>query len=216
MGWPIGSAAWISSSPKTCSAIAMAKPWPDCGPKCRMRAGDDRPGANLHQAGANSQHAARSDRRGFGRRTAAIARRSAGRRAETVRATIESELGEPIEELFAEFDPRPLASASIGQVHAARLKTGEPVVVKVQHAGIEDRVRVDLDILAGLAMLAERIPEFQNYRPRATAAEFSGNCGASWISAAKSATCSSSPPILPTTRASAFPSPIPNCAPAAC
>jgi ubiquinone biosynthesis protein len=91
---------------------------------------------------------------------------------ETARATIESELGQSIEELFAEFDPRPLASASIGQVHAARLKTGEPVVIKVQHAGIEDKVRVDLDILSGMAMLAERIPEFQNYRPRATAAEF--------------------------------------------
>lgn len=89
-----------------------------------------------------------------------------------VRATIEAELGQPIEELFAEFDERPLASASIGQVHAAKLRTGERIVVKVQHAGIEDKVRIDLDILAGMAILAERIPEFVNYRPRATVAEF--------------------------------------------
>ena len=91
---------------------------------------------------------------------------------EVVRATIESELGRPVEELFAEFDPQPMASASIGQVHRARLKTGEEVVVKVQHAGIKKTVEVDLDILVGLAQLAERIPEFRNYRPQATAAEF--------------------------------------------
>lgn len=91
---------------------------------------------------------------------------------EVARAIIESELGQPIDELFAEFDDVPLASASIGQVHAARLKNGKRVAVKVQHAGIEDKIRVDLDILAGLALLAERMPEFQNYRPRATVAEF--------------------------------------------
>jgi ubiquinone biosynthesis protein len=91
---------------------------------------------------------------------------------EAVRSLIETELGQGVEELFEFFDDRPLASASIGQVHAARLKTGERVVVKVQHAGIEDKVRVDLDILAGLAILAERLPEFENYRPRATVAEF--------------------------------------------
>lgn len=91
---------------------------------------------------------------------------------EVVRATIEEELGQPVDELFAEFDDVPLASASIGQVHKARLNTGEQVVVKVRHANIEQRVRVDLDIMSGLAQLAEKIPEFSNYRPRATAAEF--------------------------------------------
>jgi ubiquinone biosynthesis protein len=91
---------------------------------------------------------------------------------EAVRATIESELGQPLEELFATFCQQPLASASIGQVHAAALKTGEAVVVKVRHAGIEEKIRVDLDILSGLALLAERVPEFKNYRPQATVAEF--------------------------------------------
>ena len=91
---------------------------------------------------------------------------------EKTRQMIESELGQPLDELFDQFDEQPLASASIGQVHRARLKTGEPVVVKVQHANISRKVAVDTDILSGLAQLAELIPEFQNYRPRAIAAEF--------------------------------------------
>jgi len=84
---------------------------------------------------------------------------------------IEEELGQPVSELFAEFDDCPLASASIGQVHAARLASGEQVVVKVQHVGIEEIVREDLDVLAGLALLAERVPELAAYRPCATVAE---------------------------------------------
>ncbi len=92
--------------------------------------------------------------------------------ASEIRATIVAELGQPIDDLFARFDDEPLASASIGQIHAARLRSGEEVVVKVQKAGIEKKIRVDLDILAGLAQAAEQIPEFRNYRPRATVAEF--------------------------------------------
>jgi len=91
---------------------------------------------------------------------------------EKVRATIESELGRPVEEVFDEFEEQPIASASIGQVHRARLTTGEEVAVKVQHADIERKIRVDLDILSGMAQLSERIPEFQNYRPRAIVSEF--------------------------------------------
>lgn len=89
-----------------------------------------------------------------------------------VRATVESELGESIENLFDEFNDAAVASASIGQVHTARLKTGEDVVIKVRHPGIENKIRVDLDILLGLAQLANRLPDFQNYRPVATVAEF--------------------------------------------
>jgi ubiquinone biosynthesis protein len=92
--------------------------------------------------------------------------------AATVRATIEEELEKPLDELYDDFDSAPLASASIGQVHRARLASGEDVVVKVQHAGIGRRMEVDLDILAGLAQLAERIPELQPYRPVSTVAEF--------------------------------------------
>ena len=76
--------------------------------------------------------------------------------AEKVNATIQAELGRSPGELFARFDPEPIASASIAQVHAARLPSGEEVVVKVQHAGITENIRSDLEILAGLAELAEK------------------------------------------------------------
>lgn len=89
-----------------------------------------------------------------------------------VTSLIEAELGQPIASVFSEFSEQPVASASIGQVHYARLKTGERVAVKVQHLDIQHRVHVDLDILTGLAQLAARIPELRPYRPQATVAEF--------------------------------------------
>lgn len=90
-----------------------------------------------------------------------------------VRSTIEMELGRPLEDLFAEFEEKPLASGSIAQVHRARLRDGPWVVVKVRHPGIQNKFRVDLDILVGLAELAEKhLEEVARYRPRATAAEF--------------------------------------------
>ena len=91
---------------------------------------------------------------------------------DVARKLIETELGHPIDELFAQFEDEAMASASIGQVHRATLHSGEPVVVKIQRAGIERKVEVDLEILSGLALLAERLPEFRNYRPRSTVAEF--------------------------------------------
>ncbi len=91
---------------------------------------------------------------------------------DAVRETIESELGKPLDELFASFDATPLASASIGQVHRASLRDGTEVVVKVQHAGIQSRVNVDLEILLALAQLAERSPDLKLYRPAAMVAEF--------------------------------------------
>jgi ubiquinone biosynthesis protein len=87
---------------------------------------------------------------------------------ETVRKTIAEELGKPPEELFAEFDPKPLASASIAQVHTARLHTGERVVVKVQHPGITERVVSDLDILRKLAEWGEKYStQLKLYQPTA-------------------------------------------------
>lgn len=91
---------------------------------------------------------------------------------EVVRKIIAAELKRPVEAAFAEFDDRPLASASIGQAHRARLADGRDVVVKVQHAGIEKKIRVDLEIMLALADLAERLPEFKSFAPRQTLAEF--------------------------------------------
>ncbi|MCR9115404.1 MAG: AarF/ABC1/UbiB kinase family protein [bacterium] len=92
---------------------------------------------------------------------------------EEVQKIVESELGLPIGEIFAEFDETPIASASIGQVHRARLSGGEEVVVKVQHVGIEKRVGDDLELLSGIAVLAERIDEFRRYNPVQMVAEMS-------------------------------------------
>ena len=91
---------------------------------------------------------------------------------EVVASLIEQELGKPIEAIFAQFSEEPVASASIGQVHRARLQSGEEVAVKVQHHGIQHTVHVDLDILSGLAQLASKLPELRPYRPQATVAEF--------------------------------------------
>lgn len=92
---------------------------------------------------------------------------------EIVEATITAELGKRPKEIFAEFSPTPLASASIAQAHLARLQTGEEVVVKVQHAGILAKIQPDLDILAGLAELADHhAPQFRPYQPVALAHQF--------------------------------------------
>ena len=95
---------------------------------------------------------------------------------EAVRALIEEELGESADVIFAEFEDRAMASASIGQVHRATLHSGEKVVVKVQHGGIEEKVTTDLDILLALADLAEMYdPSLRSYQPKATVAEFRRN-----------------------------------------
>jgi predicted unusual protein kinase regulating ubiquinone biosynthesis (AarF/ABC1/UbiB family) len=69
---------------------------------------------------------------------------------------VETELGGPPEEVFAHFDLRPLASASIGQVHAATLRGGEEAAVKIQRPGIRARLEGDLRILHRIARILER------------------------------------------------------------
>ncbi len=72
------------------------------------------------------------------------------------RAIIEKAYGKPIEALIEEFDETPLASASIAQVHTARLKNGKKVVVKVLRPNIEKTIRRDVDLLFTIARLAEK------------------------------------------------------------
>jgi ubiquinone biosynthesis protein len=86
--------------------------------------------------------------------------------------TIASELGGPPAKVFASFEPTPFASASIAQVHHARLHTGESVVVKVQRGGIEEPIETDLGILADLAELAERHADLKLYHPVAVVRQF--------------------------------------------
>ena len=72
-----------------------------------------------------------------------------------VREVVEAELGATIGERFSDFSMDPLASASIGQVHAATLRNGHEVVVKVQRPGVRETVREDMEVLARLATVAD-------------------------------------------------------------
>ncbi len=75
---------------------------------------------------------------------------------EDIITVIKTEFGQEIYELFELFDERPLASASIGQVHKARLKSGEEVIIKVQKPGVEESISLDLEIVRSVARFAEQ------------------------------------------------------------
>ncbi|MCA9048302.1 MAG: AarF/ABC1/UbiB kinase family protein, partial [Planctomycetaceae bacterium] len=92
----------------------------------------------------------------------------------SVRALVESELECRLEDAFASFEETPIASASIGQVHRAVLPGGRTVAVKVQHIGIEEKIRNDLEIAIELARLVEaHSAEAALYRPVTTVEEIS-------------------------------------------
>ncbi|MDD2853701.1 MAG: AarF/UbiB family protein [Desulfuromonadaceae bacterium] len=91
-----------------------------------------------------------------------------------VLAQIAEELGGPSEQYFVHIDHVPLAAASIAQVHRARLKTGEEVVIKVRRPGIVKIVESDISALLALAGLAERhLPGSEIYDPVGLVREFS-------------------------------------------
>jgi len=88
-------------------------------------------------------------------------------------AIIQRELGAPSSEVFEHIQIEPVASASIGQVHRARLKNGEQVAVKVQRPGIRAVIEVDLEIMLHLATLAERhVEELALHKPVKIVEEF--------------------------------------------
>ncbi|WP_340372985.1 AarF/ABC1/UbiB kinase family protein [Peribacillus sp. FSL E2-0218] len=90
-----------------------------------------------------------------------------------VRKIVEAELGDSLENLFLEFQEKPLATASIGQVHAARLPSQEVVAIKVQRPDIMPTVETDLEILDDLARLMEaRISWARRYQIRKMIDEF--------------------------------------------
>lgn len=117
---------------------------------------------------------------------------------ELARSVLERELGRPTEGVFAEFEPEPLAAASIGQVHTARLHDGRAVAVKIQYPGVADAIDADLknnellatflglifglsprkisfDVRGAAGEMRERITEELDYRQEAAnQAEFAG------------------------------------------
>lgn len=93
---------------------------------------------------------------------------------EEARRIVESELKAPLGKLFLEFEQRPVAAASIAQVHYAVLNDGTEVVVKVRRPGIEKNLERDISILTGIAHLLEKhVPEARIFNPSAIVEEFS-------------------------------------------
>jgi len=92
---------------------------------------------------------------------------------EQVEKQIEKELGKPINQVFPHFNKVPIASASLGQVHEAKLKNGKRVAVKVQRVNIEKTIDEDLDILTFFADLSDKyISSFKIYNPKGLVEEF--------------------------------------------
>ncbi|MBZ5485980.1 ubiquinone biosynthesis regulatory protein kinase UbiB [Halomonas aquamarina] len=85
--------------------------------------------------------------------------------ADLAAARVEKELEMSLEEAFAAFEQTPLASASIAQVHSARLHTGEEVVVKIIRPGIDRIMRQDMTLMYQVARLFAKIPEARRLRP---------------------------------------------------
>lgn len=95
---------------------------------------------------------------------------------EKIRNKLNEEFDKNINELFLYFEPKPMAAASIGQVHKAVLKDGTEVVIKVKRPNIDNIVNADLAILLNIARLAEnRIPEIRIYEPVEKIEEFAQN-----------------------------------------
>jgi ubiquinone biosynthesis protein len=89
------------------------------------------------------------------------------------RTGIERAYGKPVMEVFSEFDETPLAAASIAQVHVARLRSGQEVVVKVLRPDMREVIERDLEVLYALADLAQRYwPEARRLRPLEVVREY--------------------------------------------
>jgi ubiquinone biosynthesis protein len=93
--------------------------------------------------------------------------------AEDVRGQVEKAFGKPCDEVYAEFEEEPIATASIAQVHRAKTHDGRDIVVKVQRPGIEPQIRSDLSLMYYLARLGEAtVEEIGLYNPVAIVKEF--------------------------------------------
>jgi ubiquinone biosynthesis protein len=94
--------------------------------------------------------------------------------ANVIDEVIREDLGKPPDQIFAFFDRKPLGSASIGQVHGARLFDGREVVLKVRKPGVDELITIDLEILEGLVdSWSPRFPVLVQYDARGLLREFS-------------------------------------------
>jgi ubiquinone biosynthesis protein len=92
---------------------------------------------------------------------------------EEIKRVLEEDFQRDLESIFAFIEPAPLAAASIAQVHLAKLKSGEDVVIKVQRPGIVDTIQDDLVVLYNIAGLLERyVPESRMFNPQSIVDEF--------------------------------------------
>lgn len=90
-----------------------------------------------------------------------------------LRPQIEEDLGAPLEEIFEEVETKPLAAASMAQVHQATLKDGTKVILKIQRPGIRTKIESDMRLLTYLASLAEKnVPELATYHPQKVVQQF--------------------------------------------
>jgi len=91
---------------------------------------------------------------------------------EAVARTIVEDLGRPIEQVFAEFSPRPIASASVSQVHKARLHDGRVVAVKIRRPDVLEICSFDLAVMRQVARLLGKIPALAAMAPESTVDQF--------------------------------------------
>ncbi|RMG73615.1 MAG: AarF/ABC1/UbiB kinase family protein [Nitrospirae bacterium] len=92
---------------------------------------------------------------------------------EDVKRIIREEMGTEAENLFSYIEPRPVAAASIAQVHYATLKDETPVVIKVQRPGIKEQIETDINIMKAIASLLVRyVPETELFNPTGIVEEF--------------------------------------------
>jgi predicted unusual protein kinase regulating ubiquinone biosynthesis (AarF/ABC1/UbiB family) len=94
---------------------------------------------------------------------------------EAVEAILRADLGRAPAEIFASIDPKPLASASIAQVHAAKLRSGQDVVIKVQRPKIGEVVEADLRVLKMMARMMSMMPLGDLANPRGIVEDFESN-----------------------------------------
>jgi len=93
--------------------------------------------------------------------------------SELAKEVVEKAYGKDVHEVFAEFSVEPLAAASIAQVHAAKLKSGEEVVVKILRPGVDEFVKRDVDVLKDIAQLAKNYwSEAKRIRPTEIVREY--------------------------------------------